>query len=82
MSNVGVTAFLPPAGSSWTFGGVNCGVDGIAANGSAFNNPNAPNGGTQVALLKQTGSFSQRIYLAAGSYWGLRWLASKRLGKG
>jgi hypothetical protein len=54
-----------PTGSPWTFSG----NSGIAANNSAFTsgNPPAPQG-TQVAFLQKTGSFSQTVGLAVGSY--------------
>ncbi len=54
-----------PAGSPWTF----TSAAGISANNSGFTagNPPAPQG-TQVAFLQETGSFSQRVGLAAGSY--------------
>jgi hypothetical protein len=54
-----------PAGTPWTFSG----NAGVAGNGSGFTsgNPDAPEG-TQVGFLQQTGSFSQTLSLAAGSY--------------
>src|SRR5262249_51783797 len=54
-----------PAGSAWAFSG----AAGLAGNGSGFTagNPNAPEG-TQVAFLQTTGSFSQSLALAAGTY--------------
>ncbi len=53
-----------PTGSSWTFNG----SSGLAANGSAFNNANAPDG-TQVAFIQTTGSISQSIdFPADGTY--------------
>ena len=67
--NVGTGSFgafaYDPAGSAWTFSG----SAGVAGNGSGFTaaNPNAPEG-TQVAFLQQTGSFSQAVNLAAGTY--------------
>jgi hypothetical protein len=66
---VGAGAFgafqYDPAGTPWTFAG-NAGVSG---NGSGFTagNPNAPEG-AQVAFLQTTGSFSQALNLAAGTY--------------
>jgi hypothetical protein len=52
-----------PSGSPWTF------TDnaGLANNGSAFNNPTAPQG-SQVAFLQQSGSMSQVVNLPAGTY--------------
>ena len=54
-----------PAGSSWAFSG----STGISADNSGFTsgNPPAPQG-TQVAFLQETGSFSQAVGFAAGSY--------------
>jgi hypothetical protein len=54
-----------PGGSNWQF----VGPSGVASNGSGFTsgNPNAPEG-SQVAFLQETGSISQLITLAAGSY--------------
>ncbi len=52
-----------PTGSPWTF----VGTAGIAANGSIFNNPNAPEG-TQVGILQNNGSISQAVNFAAGAY--------------
>ncbi len=54
-----------PAGSSWTFNG----YSGLAGNASAFTlgNPSAPQG-SQVAFLQMTGSVSQSVTLAAGTY--------------
>jgi len=54
-----------PVGSAWSFNG----NAGLAANGSGFTagNPPAPDG-TQVAFLQTTGSMSQAVNLAAGSY--------------
>ena len=54
------------------------GTSGIAANASAFNNPNAPEG-TQVAILQNNGSFSQAVTFAAGSY-TLNFQAAQRPG--
>src|SRR5262249_13802770 len=54
-----------PGGSAWAFSG----PAGLAGNGSGFTagNPAAPEG-TQVAFLQGTGSFSQALNLAAGTY--------------
>jgi hypothetical protein len=54
-----------PAGTPWAFAG----TAGISGNGSGFTNanPNAPEG-AQVAFLQDTGSFSQAVTLAAGTY--------------
>lgn len=50
-----------PGGASWTFvDSDGASGSGIAANGSAFGNPNAPQG-TQSALLQGYGSISQTL---------------------
>ena len=65
---------LDPTGIPWQFSG----IAGVSSNGSPFTagNPNAPNG-SQVALIKGTGSMSQSVNLAAGTY-GLSFLAAQR----
>jgi hypothetical protein len=64
-----------PTGSAWTFSG----SAGLARNGSAFNNPTAPQG-SQVAFLQRSGSsISQAVDLAAGTY-QLSFLAAQRPG--
>ena len=54
-----------PAGATWAFSG----DAGTSANGTAFTsgNPNAPEG-SQVAFIEETGSISQTVNLAAGTY--------------
>jgi YD repeat-containing protein len=54
-----------PTGGSWTFSG----ASGLAGDGSGFTdgNPNAPQG-DQVAFMQGTGSFSQSVTFAAGTY--------------
>ncbi len=62
----GPTAYqYDPTGSPWTFNG----YAGVAGNGSGFtaNNPNAPQG-SQAAFIQMTGSASQMMTLAAGTY--------------
>jgi hypothetical protein len=63
-----------PSGSPWVFDS----GSGVAGNGSAFTagNPDAPEGG-QVAFLQGTGSFSQALSLAAGTY-SLSFFAAQR----
>ena len=76
--NVGTGSFgafqYNPSGSAWTFSG----SAGVAGNGSGFTggNPDAPDG-SQVAFLQATGSFSQTVNLAAGTY-SLSFLAAQR----
>ncbi len=54
-----------PAGSPWTFSG----YAGVTGNGSGFTaeNPNAPQG-NQAAFIQMTGSTSQSVNMAAGTY--------------
>ncbi|MGD0900291.1 MAG: DUF642 domain-containing protein, partial [Thermoguttaceae bacterium] len=61
-----------PDGSSWQF----VGGGGVCSNGSAFGNPNAPNG-SQAAFLQNTGSMNQSVYLDAGTC-SLSFLAAQR----
>jgi hypothetical protein len=63
-----------PAGSAWSFAG----TTGISNNGSGFTsgNPVAPQG-SQVALVQGTGSISQAVTFAAGSY-AISFLAAQR----
>jgi hypothetical protein len=63
-----------PSGSAWTFSG----TSGLSGNKSGFTagNPKAPEGG-QVAFLQRTGSMSQSLNLAAGTY-ALGFLAAQR----
>jgi RHS repeat-associated protein len=54
-----------PGGTPWTYSS----LSGVAGNGSGFTftNPPAPEG-TQVAFLQTTGTISQTVTLAAGTY--------------
>jgi fibronectin type 3 domain-containing protein len=63
-----------PSGVAWSFSG----NAGVAGNGSGFTsgNPSAPEG-TQVGFLQMTGSFSQSVNLAAGSYQIGFWAAQR-----
>ncbi len=63
---VGSSAYAyDPAGSSWAFGG----DAGVTGNGSAFTagGANAPQG-SQAAFIQATGSLSQSVTLAGGTY--------------
>ncbi len=78
--SVGTGQFLySPTGSAWTFSANNSGLSG---NGSGFTNgnPNAPQG-AQVAFIQGTGTISQAINFAAGTY-QLSFLASQRYNYG
>ncbi len=62
----GSTAYqYDPTGSPWAFSG----FAGVTGNGSAFTagSPNAPQGG-QAAFIQMTGSLSQSVVLAGGTY--------------
>ncbi len=63
-----------PSGSPWTFSA----LSGVATNGSAFTsgNPDGPGTG-QVAYIKDDGTMSQSVYLAAGFY-NISFLAAQR----
>ena len=68
-----------PGGGSWTFSESSGGNgSGIAANGSAFGNPNAPQG-TQTALLQAYGIFSQTLTgFVPGTNYTITYLAAQR----
>lgn len=70
-----------PSGGSWTFAAANGNSgSGMAGNGSAFNNPNAP-GGTQVAFLQGTGTITQTMGgFTAGTGYKLNFKAAQRPG--
>jgi fibronectin type 3 domain-containing protein len=70
-----------PSGGSWTFTAQsgNSG-SGLAANGSAFSNPNAPQG-VQVAFLQGTATISQAISgLTTGTVYTVTFDAAQRTG--
>jgi hypothetical protein len=71
-----------PAGGSWTFSGdgANPTGSGLCGNGSAFGNPNAPQG-EQAAFLQGTGTFSQTISgLIPGTNYTITFAAGQRPG--
>lgn len=71
-----------PSSGSWTFSGNGSTPtgSGLCANGSAFGNPNAPQGG-QVAFLQGTGTISQTISgLTPGTTYTITFLAGQRSG--
>ncbi len=62
-----------PGGASWTFD-----ATGIAANGSGFNNPNAPEG-SQTAWVQRSGSLSQSLSgFVPGTSYTLTYSAAQR----
>ncbi len=70
-----------PAGGSWTFTDSSDGNgSGIAANGSAFGNPAAPQG-TQAALLQSYGSIRQTLTgFVPGTNYTITYSAAQRSG--
>jgi hypothetical protein len=69
-----------PGGGSWTFSGGSPNGSGIVANGSAFGNPNAPEG-TQAAFVQEHGTVSQSISgFSAGTTYTLSFAAAQRPG--
>lgn len=71
-----------PTSGSWAFSGdgSNPTGSGLCGNGSAFGNPNAPQGG-QVAFLQSTGTISQSISgLTPGTTYTIIFLAAQRAG--
>jgi hypothetical protein len=72
----GGTFLYGAAGAAWQFAG----TAGVASNGSGFTvgNPSAPDG-TQVAFLQETGSMSQSVYFAPGTY-SISFMAAQRSG--
>jgi len=67
-----------PSGTSWTFAGASPNGSGIVGNGSAFANPNAPDG-TQAAFLQQTGTISQSVSgFTPGKTYALNYSAAQR----
>lgn len=70
-----------PSGGSWMFAeSIDGSGSGIAANGSAFGNPNAPQG-TQAALLQSYGRISQTLTgFAPGTNYTITYSAAQRSG--
>jgi len=68
-----------PAGAFWNFSGTNTGYgSGIVANGSAFGNPNAPEG-VQAAFLQSNGVISQVLSgFSPGSTYEIIYVAAER----
>ena len=71
----GAAYVVDPASAGWTFSG----TAGLSGNASAFTggNPNAPQG-SQVGYLQMTGSISQTVSLAAGTY-AVQFMAAQRI---
>jgi hypothetical protein len=70
-----------PTGAFWNFSGTNTGYgSGIIANGSAFSNPNAPQG-VQAAFIQSNGVISQVLSgFAAGTSYTVTFAAAQRPG--
>jgi len=69
-----------PSGASWGFMDLDGDGSGLLANGSAFGNPNAPEGG-QAAFLQSFGQISQTLSgFAPGTNYTLTYLAAQRTG--
>jgi hypothetical protein len=69
-----------PSGAAWTFSGASPNGSGIVGNGSAFSNPNAPEG-VQAAFLQENGTISQTISgFAPGTNYTITFLAAERPG--
>ena len=70
-----------PGGGSWSFtDSLNGNGSGVAANGSAFGNPNAPQG-TQAALLQSYGSIRQTLSgFVPGTNYTITYSAAQRSG--
>jgi alpha-L-rhamnosidase len=69
-----------PAGGSWTFTGASPDGSGIVGNGSAFSNPDAPEG-VQAAFVQEYGSISQTISgFSPGTTYTITYSAAQRPG--
>jgi len=69
-----------PANGSWTFSGASPNGSGILANGSAFDNPVAPQG-LQAAFVEEYGTISQTLYgFTPGETYTLTYSAAQRFG--
>lgn len=69
-----------PSGASWNFTGASPSGSGIAANNSAFSNPNAPQG-VQAAFVQEDGSISQSLSgFVPGSLYSVTFSAAQRPG--
>jgi hypothetical protein len=67
-----------PSGGLWTFSGATGNGSGLVANGSAFGNPNAPQG-VQAAFLQKYGAISQAISgFTPGANYTISFFAAER----
>ncbi|HEY9509543.1 MAG TPA: DUF642 domain-containing protein, partial [Verrucomicrobiae bacterium] len=70
-----------PSGGFWTFNGASGNGSGIVANGSAFSNPNAPEG-TQAAFVQSYGTVSQTLSgFTPGTSYTITYSAAQRSGQ-
>ncbi|MES2659619.1 MAG: Ig-like domain-containing protein [Verrucomicrobiota bacterium] len=76
----GVFKYNPNGGGGWTFSGASPSGSGIVANGSAFSNPNAPEG-IQAAFVQGTGTMTQTFAgFTPGTTYQIRYAAAQRPG--
>lgn len=69
-----------PVGGSWTFSGASPDGSGLVANGSGFNNPDAPQG-DQSAFVQKHGTVSQVLLgLVPGTSYSVTFVAGQRPG--
>ncbi|GAA5117873.1 hypothetical protein JIN84_16765 [Luteolibacter yonseiensis] len=69
-----------PSGGVWTFSGVSGNGSGILANGSAFGNPNAPDG-SQAAFVQGISTFTQTLSgFVPGTSYIISYYAAQRSG--
>jgi hypothetical protein len=69
-----------PSGGFWTFNGASPNGSGIVGNGSAFSNPNAPDG-VQAAFVQSYGTISQTLSgFVPGTTYQVRYYAAQRPG--
>jgi hypothetical protein len=70
-----------PSGGFWTFNGASGNGSGIVANGSAFSNPNAPEG-SQAAFVQSYGTISQTLSgFTPGVNYTITYSAAQRSGQ-
>ncbi len=69
-----------PSGAPWAFSGASPNGSGIVANGSAFSNPNAPEG-IQAAFVQEYGTMTQTVSgLTPGALYMITFRAAERPG--
>ena len=69
-----------PSYAGWTFSGASPNGSGILGNGSAFGNPNAPDG-VQAAFVEEYGTISQTLYgFVPGTVYTITYYGAQRSG--